>query len=199
MRDLTTNRLTLPVQNTKIVFDRSNVVKEIEHNFTRFRFKTPEPHGLSQGDKVVLKKMRLKQVDGVDTKEVFSTKTMPVSVVDANTFIIDFPNYVFVEIKNYALIGENAVVEFIGVNPYDLVNEVKKIIIKSVGVEYVGSLGLNADETNAEDLVGGLVVFNKSLPYINDKGSVFVLNTWHLDKKTFANLLTLVESQLSFS
>lgn len=196
MRDLAINRRTISLMKNEIEYEVEKNTELSNSNHTFFTFKTTVPHGMSSGDKIILEKAFIRPIFYARQHEGKYTNTtqreFEVNVVDEQTFTIAFENYELVEVKNHALVENNAILEILSHNMYECVNDVNNFIIKSMGVEYIGKRGFVQDSKTGEEidelyLTSKCIVFEKPIPYLNNVGSVFVKNTWHLkdDNETF--------------
>lgn len=186
MRELTTNRRILKVNNSKIQYT-------VEKQDGKFVFTSLTPHNFNSSSKVILKKefneneyqTRLEQ----RLYTITTQKELPVSVIDSHRFTIDFDEYVLVDVVNYAAEDKDSVLEFLNINPYEFVNNEYEFEIKSFGKTYKGKIGLSFDEesktyTNEEDAIAGYVVFDEIIPHIKEEGTVHLRNTWHFKNGT---------------
>lgn len=196
MRDLAINRRTVSLMKNEIEYEVEKNTELSNSNHTFFTFKTTVPHGMSSGDKIILEKAFIRPIFYTRQHEGKYTNTtrreFEVNVVDEKTFTIAFENYELVEVKNHAFVENNAILEILSHNMYECVNDVNNFIIKSMGVEYIGKRGFVQDSKTGKEidefyLTSNCIVFEEPIPYLNNIGSVFVKNTWHLkdDNKTF--------------
>ena len=210
MRELTVNRITLPFKNNNI-----EVVSAINEGNNRFKFTTDTPHGLTPSSRVTLKKEFSPAVAAQRLQNrkytIPTQREFPVEIISPKEFYIDFNNYILVNVVNYDINKTGALLEFIGIKPYECVNDINNIEVKSMGVTYNGGIGLIYDRfaeqetgsmyTNEEDLSATLVTFTTPMPYIIDNGSVYVKHTWHLkdDGVTFDDVNIKIYESSVFS
>lgn len=199
MRDLAINRRTISFNKNEIVIEsveKNNTLSD--NNVTVFTFKTVEPHGLTPSCKVLLVKSfhRYEKIIRKKTRKYTHTtqREYNVDITGVNTFNIKFENYEFIKVENFALPGNNAIIQTLEKTMFEYVNDVDNhnFIIKSMGVEYRGSRGLIWDEEKEEYLneltsAANSIIFDEPIPSLNGVGSVYVKNTWHLrdDNQTF--------------
>ena len=199
MRDLAINRRTISFNKNEIVIEsveKNNILSD--NNVTVFTFKTVEPHGLVSSCKVLLAKVftRSEKLLRIAARKYIHTtqREYVADVTGVNTFNISFDNYEFIKVENFALPGNNAVIQTLEKTMFEYVNDVDNhnFVIKSMGVEYHGSRGLVWDEEKEEYLnaltsSANSIIFDEPIPSLNGVGSVYVKNTWHLrdDNQTF--------------
>lgn len=185
MRELTVNRQSVSFNHSKIEY----TVETMEGEFV---FRTPVPHCLKTNSKVILRKeynenecrtRMSRHLSIIPTENVFD-----IEVIDENSFIIRFDDYVLLDVVNYAEGNRNAL-EFVGTNIYNCVNNEHNIEVKSFGNTYYGSIGLVYDETtgecvNEEDFSAGLVFFNQKIANLKDEDKVYLKFNWHFKEGT---------------
>lgn len=181
MRELTVNRQSIEFKNSKIDYNVG-----VDKESGEFIFTTSTPHNLNSSSKVILRKEFT--VDSMEDRKRKDLYTMPtqrevnIRIKDEFSFYVDLPKYILVEVENFDINNNGALLKFLDIHPYECVNDQFNIEVKSMGGTYYG--GMNRNEDNIEDLNGEIVSFDKPMPYIIERGFIYVKNTWHLKDKT---------------
>ena len=192
MRNLTINKRKVVFKKREIKYEVEKVQNLSDNNVTTFRFVSEEPHGLQDGDKVVLEKSfdRTRYTDREKRHKYVNTTTRiyEINIIDGITFDIEFLNYEMVIVRNYANRESNAILDIISKSMYECVNDVDIFTIKTMGKEYTGKIGIirhpeTGEIINATDARAQCIIFDEPLPHIVGEGNVFVKNTWHLSEE----------------
>lgn len=170
MRDLKINRFTIPYN----AFAIENYDAEVESgNSYVIKFKTTQKHGLKNGDTLVFTR----------NFGAFSVENeLIVTLITDTEFSVSVPLVYLVDVENYALEGENGMLEFKNTTPYNCVRDVNNIVIYNMGKSITAYMLKSEDKYSGEDFGYEMIFCNAPLTNLSKKGSVFVENTWYFDE-----------------
>lgn len=179
MRNLTINRNKLSNSNYIIRYTVNKNQELSTKDKTVFTFITDEPHEFTPPYKILLvKSFGGDESSGLTSREMHNQythttqKEVFVDVVDSRTFNITFNNYELANVTNLAYSYNNALLETLDKPFYEYVNDEKRIIVRSMNVEYQG--------VGIEDNGHELITFQTPINNLDGDGLVFIKNTWHL-------------------